>query len=370
MVWNWQQSEWPHFKWETEKLHSTERLFAEHAGLAIGAGRHMDPSDQEALTIEIMCLEALDTSAIEGDILDRESVQSSIRRQLGLSVAHRKSAPAEAGIAEMMVNLYQNLMKPLDHETLWSWHKMVTNGRRDLTTVGGYRCHPEPMQIISGTDYQTRIHFEAPPSDQVPLEMDRFLPWLHQTAPTGSNPLPPVTRAGIAHLWFESIHPFEDGNGRIGRAIIEKTLAQGLVTPTLTAVASTLLRRRKDYYTHLEKASQSLDVTSWLFWFASIVLEAQQRSLHWVTFILYKTKLLTRIQDNLNPRQHKVVLRLFAAGPEGFTGGLSAGNYMRMTGASSATTTRDLAELVDMGVLVKTGDRKATRYHLVVPEKE
>ena len=226
------------------------------------------------------------------------------------------------------------------------------------------------MQIISGADYQTRIHFEAPPSDQVPLEMDRFLTWLHQTAPTGSNPLPPVTRAGIGHLWFESIHPFEDGNGRIGRAIIEKTLAQGLVTPTLTAVASTLLRRRKDYYTHLEKASQSLDVTSWLFWFASIVLEAQQRSLHWVTFILYKTKLLTRIQDNLNPRQHKVVLRLFAAGPEGFTGGLSAGNYMRMTGASSATTTRDLAELVDMGVLVKTGDRKATRYHLVVPEKE
>lgn len=369
MSWNWQQPAWPTFTWDAARLVQAERLFAENAGLVIGAGRHLEDTDQEALTIEIMCLEAVDTSAIEGEMLDRDSVQASIRRQLGLTVEHRQSAPAEAGIAEMMVALYRNLTAPLDHQTLFAWHQMVTYGRRDLTDIGRYRRHHDPMQIVSGADYAAHVHFEAPPSAQVPAEMERFLGWLHDTSPAGHHPLPPVTRAGIAHLWFESIHPFEDGNGRIGRAIIEKTLAQGLSMPSLTAVAGTLLRQRKQYYRALEQASQTLEITDWLLWFAAAVIEAQRRSLTLVEFILHKAKLLNRIGGQLNPRQEKAVLRLFAAGPDGFMGGLSAGNYRRITGATLATSTRDLADLVNLGALHRTGERKATRYHLTIPQK-
>lgn len=369
MIWNWQQPGWPTFTWDAARLDRAERIFAENAGLVIGAGRHLEEGDRQALTIEIMCLEAIDTSAIEGEVLDRDSVQASIRRQLGLAVERRKSEPAEAGIAEMMVALYRNLTAPLDHETLFAWHQMVTNGRRDLTDIGRYRRHAEPMQIVSGADYAAHVHFEAPPSKQVPAEMDRFLAWLHDTSPGGKHPLPPITRAGIAHLWFESIHPFEDGNGRIGRAIIEKSLAQGLSIPTLTAVAGTLLRRRKQYYHGLEQASQTLEITDWLLWFAAAVIEAQRRSLALVEFILHKAKLLNRVGNRLNPRQEKAVLRLFAAGPDGFVGGLSAGNYRRITGAPPATSTRDLVDLVELGVLHKTGERKATRYYLNVPIK-
>jgi Fic family protein len=369
MIWNWQQPGWPIFTWDAARLAQAERIFAENAGLVIGVGRHLEEGDRQALTIEVMCLEAIDTSAIEGEVLDRDSVQASIRRQLGLAVERRKSEPAEAGIAEMMVALYRNLIAPLDHETLFAWHQMVTNGRRDLTDIGRYRRHADPMQIISGADYAAHVHFEAPPSKQVPAEMDRFLAWLHDTSPAGNHPLPPITRAGIAHLWFESIHPFEDGNGRIGRAIIEKSLAQGLSIPTLTAVAGTLLRRRKQYYHRLEQASQTLEITDWLLWFAAAVIEAQRRSLALVEFILHKAKLLNRVGDRLNPRQEKAVLRLFAAGPDGFVGGLSAGNYRRITGAPPATSTRDLVDLVELGVLHRTGERKATRYYLTIPIK-
>ena len=163
-------------------------------------------------------------------------------------------------------------------------------------------------------------------------------------------------------------HPFEDGNGRIGRAISEKALAQGLLTPSFTCIAGTLLKRRKNYYQALEKASHTLEITRWLIWFAKIAIEAQQRCLEQVKFVLQKTKLLTRISSQLNTRQEKVILRLFSAGPEGFVGGLSASNYMKITGTTSATTTRDLAELVEIGVLTKTGERKSTRYHLILPE--
>ncbi len=185
----------------------------------------------------------------------------------------------------------------------------------------------------------------------------------------GSRPLPALTRAGLAHLWFESIHPFEDGNGRIGRAIAEKALAQGLSDRVLTAVAGTLLKHRKQYYGALEAATRDLEVTDWLLWFAAKVIEAQRRGLAQVEFIIGKAQLLERVRGKLNARQDKAVLRMFAAGPDGFTGGLSAGNYRGITGATPATATRDLADLVALEVLRRTGERKATRYHLCVPLK-
>ena len=363
MPWNWQHPDWPRFSWDATKLAAAEIQFAENAGIVIGTTRHLDDASRDALTIEIMSGDACDSSAIEGEILDRESVQSSIQRQLGFGIG-RRASPAEAGIAEMMVHLYQTLASPLDHEMLFAWHGMVMNGRRDLADIGRYRRHDDPMQIVSGPSHRQRIHFEAPPSVRIPDEMERFITWFSETMPGGSSPLPAVTRAGLLHIWFESLHPFEDGNGRIGRAIVEKALAQGLATPTLTAVGGTLLRHRKAYYQALEKASQDLEITGWLLWFADIVVEAQQRSLDWITFILQKARLLTRVQGQLNARQEKALLRMFEAGPDGFTGGLSAKNYRSITGAPSATATRDLTDMVALGVLKRTGELKATRYTL------
>jgi Fic family protein len=233
--------------------------------------------------------------------------------------------------------------------------------------VGRYRTGAEPMQVVSGSVHEPRVHFEAPPSSRVPSEMKRFIAWFVQSAPGDDKALPALTRAGIAHLHFESIHPFEDGNGRIGRAIAEKALAQSLGQPTLTALAATILARRKSYYEALEAANKENEITGWLMWFAGVAIEAQRRTIALVEFLIDKTKLLDRLKGQLNARQEKALLRMFREGPEGFKGGLSAGKYSTITGASPATTTRDLADLVEKRGLVREGERRYARYRLGVP---
>ena len=264
----------------------------------------------------------------------------------------------------MMVNLYQTIPEPLTERTLFSWHHMLLRGRHHVGNIGDYRTHTESMQIVSGLDYARKIYFEAPPSSQIPKEMTTFLTWFKQTATHTTNALPALTRAGIAHLWFESIHPFEDGNGRIGRAIAEKALGQGSTNLNITILAQTLLKRHKEYYQALGAASKTMDSTTWLLWFATVAIEAQRNTLAYIDFIIHKTELLDKIRGQLNPRQDKTLLRLFKEGPDGFIGGLSASNYMQITQATSATTTRDLNDLVKKHVLIRHGTRKATRYFL------
>src|SRR6266699_742786 len=202
MTWNWQRPDWPNFRWQRTRLEAAEKQFLVSGGVFVGSVRHLVKEERNQLTIEAMSTEAVTTSEIEGEILDRASVQSSLRKQLGLATDERRVRPAERGIGE------------------------------------------------------PRVHFEAPPSARVPSEMERFIAWSNRTAPGRDEPLPALTRAGIAHLYFETIHPFEDGNGRIGRAISGKTLAQGLGQPTLTALAETILARRKNYYEALEAANK------------------------------------------------------------------------------------------------------------------
>jgi Fic family protein len=223
------------------------------------------------------------------------------------------------------------------------------------------------MQVVSGRIYKPKVHFEAPPSKAVPREMKRFIAWFNRTGPGGSHPLPALTRAGAAHIYFESIHPFEDGNGRIGRAISEKVLAQGLGRPSLTALAATILIKRKSYYDALEAANKRNQITDWLAWFAATGLEAQRRTLAQVEFLIDKTKLLDRLRGHLNPRQERALVRMLREGPDGFQGGLSAGKYAGIAKTSAATATRDLADLVDHGALRRTGERKHARYHLTIP---
>jgi Fic family protein len=192
--------------------------------------------------------------------------------------------------------------------------------------------------------------------------MEKLMKWFNGTAPGEPNALPALTRAGLAHLRFELIHPFEDGNGRLGRALAEKALAQGTKRPLLTGLASAILSHHKSYYEALEHTDRTLDATEWLNWFADMALEAQAGSLRQVEFLLAKTKLLDRLRDRINVRQRKALLRMMEAGPEGFEGGMSAGQYATITEASPATTTRDLAEMTEMGALERRGERRYARY--------
>ena len=241
---------------------------------------------------------------------------------------------------------------------------MLMNGRRDLMDTGRYRTHADPMQIVSGVLHAPRVHFEAPPSDTIPKEMMQFINWFNATSPGGARALPAITRAGIAHLWFESLHRFEDGNGRIGRAIAKKAMAQSPEGPTLTALAETINRHRKYYYAEMQLASQSNAIDKWLAWFADIVLEAQERTLTRVRFLIRKTRLLDHLKERINARQEKALLRMMSEGQDGLRGGLSAGNYQTMADTPTATATRDLAALVGLSALTRIGERRYTRYHL------
>jgi Fic family protein len=365
MAWNWQSPDWPNFKWDQARIAAAEEQFLLGAGIAIGTLKHLSNEESEQLMVELMSDEAVTTSAIEGEVLNRASVQSSILRQLGLASPEKQRVmPAEQGIAEMMVDLYRSFSQPLSEEMLFNWHRMVTSGRSDLTDIGRYRTSQEPMQIVSGSIGAPKVHFEAPPSKQVPTEMKRFMAWFNRTAPNGKEPLPAIMRAGTAHLYFESIHPFEDGNGRIGRAIAEKAMTQSFGQPVLVSLATIILAHQKKYYEALEKANRRNEITEWLAWFAEISLEAQRRSIAFIEFIIAKTKVLDRLRGQINERQQKALLRIFREGPDGFKGGLSAGNYSTITGASPATTTRDLADLVEKDALLRTGERRHARYAL------
>lgn len=368
MTWNWQAPGWPEFRYDAAAIAPFEQCFLLSSGEILGAVHHVGPSERDQLRIDLLSDEAMKTSAIEGEALDRLSVQSSLRRHLGLSPDDYPAKPREQGVAEMMVDVYSTYAEPLTHETLFRWHEMLLSHDRRLDTVGAYRQHEDAMQIVSGRFDRPTVHFEAPPSAQVPGEMDQYVVWFNMTAPDGTDPLPALTRAGLSHLYFESIHPFEDGNGRLGRALAEKSLAQNIGQPSLIALAFTIERERKAYYDQLERHQKTLDVTPWLEWFAETVLTAQQVTLDRVGFFIAKAHFYDRHREQFNGRQAKVIERMFREGPDGFEGGLSAENYISITGTSRATATRDLSDLVEMGALTRTGELRYTRYWLKLEE--
>ena len=358
MMWNWQQQDWPDWRWNSADLATREGEFLRRAGRLSGVWTHLSDGDRDAARVAILTDEAMRSSAIEGEVLDRASVQSSVRRAFGLS-ADRRSGPAESGIADLVSQTYTDWAAPLSEDDLGQWHRLVCRGRDDMTDLGRWRGQGDPMQVVSGPYQKPKVHFEAPPASQMSVEMDRLIAWFNDTS------LPAVTRAGLAHLWFVSIHPFEDGNGRVARALSEKALAQASGGPSLAALSRRIEGMRGAYYDQLERHNKSLEITGWLVWFADIVLEAQDWSERVVSHLIVKTRTMDRLRGQLNPRQERAVTRMYDAGPDGFIGGLSARNYMTITGASPATARRDLSALVAQGVLTRTGERKGTRYWLV-----
>lgn len=369
MTWNWQQADWPYFSYDSNALEPLERDFLLRSGEFIGAFRHIGEADRNTLKIDLIGDEALKTSQIEGEFLNRDSVQSSLRRQFGLGHDGRPVPPAERGVSEMMVDLYRNFDTPLTHETLFDWHKMLLASDRHIGVIGNYRTHADPMQIVSArASARPKVHFEAPPSSRMRKEMDAFVRWFNESAPAGQHALQPLTRAGIAHLYFVSIHPFEDGNGRIGRAIAEKSLAQNLGQPSLIALAYTIERARKTYYDALARNNKTNQITDWLIYFAQTILDAQGNTIKRVDFYIAKAKFYEKHRGRFNARQEKAIARMFREGIDGFKGGLSAENYISIAQTSRATATRDLQDLVEKGALTKIGALRHTRYHLKVPD--
>lgn len=369
MKWNWQQPDWPNFRWNSEALAVHEARFLQQSGIIIGVVKHLADEDRTSIVLDVMTDEAMKTSQIEGELLNRDSVQSSLRREFGLETEARRIPPAERGIAEMMMALYRDFADPLTEEVLGDWHRLVLSGRSDIDVVGRYREHEDAMQVVSGALHKPTVHFEAPPSREMATEMARFLEWFAATSPGGATPLPGLTRSGLAHLYFVTIHPFEDGNGRIGRAIAEKALSQAIGQPSLIALSQTIQRGRSAYYDALEAANKANEISDWLAYWAETVLDAQTHSLALIDFLLEKTRFHDRYRGKLNPRQEKVIARMFREGLGGFKGGLSAANYITIADTSRATATRDLQELVSLGALEQTGTLKSSRYYLLMGEK-
>lgn len=364
-LWNWRHKQWPNFSYDVEALKTFEYKFSENKGIVLGSLKHIDKDSKDDILVDILSDEAVKTSKIEGDYLDRISVQSSIKRNLGLSTEKQKVTPAEFGISEMMVDLYLNHNKPLTHHQLFEWHKMITNGRRDLKDIGRYRTHKDAMQVVSGRMDQPTIHFEAPPSETIGGEMEQFITWFN-TAHRHDNDsnLLPLVKSGIAHLYFVSIHPFEDGNGRIARAIAEKSIALSTNKPAMISLSNTIDAHKKAYYSSLEGNNKTLEITDWLVYFAQVILDAQQDTLKRVEFLIEKAQFFDHYLSLINTRQLKVIQRLFDTGHSGFIGGLSADNYTKIAKTSASTATRDLADLVEKQIFIKTGQLKGTRYAL------
>jgi len=265
-----------------------------------------------------------------------------------------------------MTDVRRAFKETLTTEKLYAWHHMLLQGRDDIT-VGAWRTHEDPMQIVSGAVDRRRVHYEAPPSHRVPREMERFIAWYNETAPGGKNEIKrsPV-RAAIAHLYFESIHPFEDGNGRIGRALAEIALSQGLGQPVLLSLSKAIESDKNAYYLALEHASLSNEVTAWINYFVKTVLQAQTESEQQIVFTLKKTKLFDRFKGELNERQSTVVHRMLEEGPKGFQGGMNARKYVSLTKTSKATATRDMQDLLAKGVFSLLGDAggRSTAYQV------
>ncbi len=329
-------------------------------------------ASQEDATIDLMLSEAIKTSAIEGENLDRASVRSSLLSLITSDTLPDNSDQKAAGAASLLVDVRKNWRTSLTHDLLANWQSMAVPEQRYTSILRGvYRNDPSPMQIISGSYGREKVHYEAPPATQVPDEMARFINWYNQTSPMNRDkPIHGIARAGIAHLWFEVIHPFDDGNGRVGRAIADHALSQSLGYPTTACLATAIEGDKKSYYLHLEKASRgSLDVNVWLDYFADRVINAQEIAREEVDFVLAKTRFYEAYGDHLNDRQARMVSRVFAEGRKGFEGGITTKKYEAITKCPNRTASRDLSDLVAKGIIMPLpGGGRITCYELTVVE--
>ena len=365
MIYNWQQTDWPNFTFSLESVEDLLFDYINQVGTLNGYLEGLDKNDQLNTVIETLVEVAIKSSEIEGEYLNREDVKSSVRNNLGLNnPTIRVVDERSQGMSALLVDVRDTYNKPLTIEKLFEWHRFLMMGDTSIK-VGAWRTHTEPMQVISGALGKQRVHFEAPPSSQVPKEMAAFIEWFNSSAPKQTNEIKkPIVRAALTHLYFESIHPFEDGNGRIGRCLSEKALSQYLGRPILMSLSRGIEANKKAYYNYLEKSQRSNEVTDWVKYFVETVLFSQKQTTTQIAFTLKKAKFFDRFEKDMNERQLRVIQRMFEEGPNGFEGGMNARKYIGITKTSKATATRDLQELAAKQIVLVQGGGRSTSYIL------
>jgi Fic family protein len=364
-MYNWQQQDWRQFRFNEAEFTGIALEFMALAGEGQGAIQNFSVDTQKESIITLLVKEALKTSAIEGEYLSREDLVSSIQRNLGYSTQSLKSKDKRVeGIATLLVKARENFNDDLTEAQLFEWHKLLMLGNSQIN-VGQYRSNTEPMQVVSGTLGKEVIHFEAPPSAQVRKEMQLFLEWFNTTKYEGKQHIPNLLiRASIAHLYFETIHPFEDGNGRMGRIIAEKALAQGLKRPILMSLSVAIEADKNSYYEALKQAQRTNDLTKWIHYFSGTILKSQQEFIGTINFICKKAVFFDRHQSQLNDAQLKAINRMLEEGENEFVGGMNAKKYQSITHVSKPTATRHLQDLVAKGILVSLGGGRSTNYRV------
>jgi Fic family protein len=364
-----ERPDWPAFTWKAQTL---EKLLADvrhRQGRLLGRMEALGFELQAEATLRTLTADVVKSSAIEGEDLNADEVRSSIARRLGMDVGGYIPVGRDVdGIVEMMLDATQNYEAPLTAERLFGWHAaLFPTGRSGLhrIAVGAWRpIEAGPMQVVSGPFGRERVHFEAPSAERLDGEMTRFVEWFN----TG-NDLDPVLKAGLAHLWFVTIHPFEDGNGRIARAIADMALARADRTKNrFYSMSSQIEAERREYYEQLEAQQRgTLDVTTWLSWFLACLDRALTRADDTLTAVTIKAKTWEVINRKpINDRQRTIINRLL----DGFQGNLTTSKYAKITKSSSDTALRDIRELVERGILVQNpGGGRSTNYRLATPEE-
>lgn len=374
-MWIWQARDWPHFRFDAQTLQPALAAARQAQGRMLGVASSLLLVELGELQLSGWAAEALATAQIEGEVLQVNSVRESAARRLGLVPAGRvpQDARTEATLDVMQAALAQ-WAQPLTHEHLLGWHAaLFPTGRSGVTRIatGQYRTHPEPMQIVTPRmGKPDLVHYQAPESKDIPAAMGQLIDWFNQSREHTDA----LVRAAVVHLWFEAVHPFEDGNGRIGRALSEMALAQDARSnQRLFSLSHQLWLDRSAYYAQLQAAtSQSdeahMDVTAWVQWFVRCIEKACLASLTQMQTALAKNRYWGAVNEthaDLSASQRKVLNKLFDAQPEGFAGGMSTEKYVAITGVSRATAYRELTALAETGLLIKTGQGRGTRYSLV-----
>lgn len=365
----WAQKRWPDLIWDTARLAPLLAQVSRDQGRLLGRMQGLGFELRQEAQLSTLTEDVVRSSEIEGERLDNDQVRSSVARRLGMEISGLVTADRDVeGVVEMMLDATTNYTRPLTADRLFGWHaSLFPTGRSGLhkITVGGWRKDSSgPMQVVSGPIGRQKVHYEAPPAARVSQEMRRFLSWFK--APGDVDPL---FVAGLAHLWFVTIHPFEDGNGRIARAIADLALARSEGSPQrFYSMSAQIRRQRADYYGMLERTQKGdLDVTSWQEWFLVCLRRAIEGSQHTLSAVLAKARFWERFaQQSLNERQVKVLNKLL----DDFEGKLTTSKWAQLTKSSQDTAYRDILDLVQRGALRKdSGGGRSTTYSLVMDDR-
>ena len=367
-MWIWQQPDWPRFTWQAEPLAPLLRACTQAQGRLIGMLGAVGNDTEAQSSLDAMLQNIVTSSAIEGEQLNVGSVRSSLAKRLGVSEEGRTTARSE-GLAQLLLDATQAHQQPLDLERLYAWHRWLFPNDDSLMArpllIGALRGD-EPMQVVSGRLDRPTVHFEAPPRAGLEQQLADFLDWFERSRSDAS--LDPLLRAGIAHFWFVTLHPFDDGNGRLTRAITDLALAQGEhQTIRFYAMSASILDDRAGYYRILEASQKGpLGITAWLQWFLATLLNSLEQALARIDRVLTKARFWqTHRSQTFSAEQTKVLNRLLDGGERGFEAGISAAQYQAVAKVSKATATRHLSDLVAKGCIIRLpGGGRSTRYQV------